>query len=87
MNTFGMPGLDGSLGECLVCGKPFLAEILLGQTVASVTVEGLSHKAFVHKRECLPLLESLHDKPWGEASQVLPEGPLRRALEKACKES
>jgi diadenosine tetraphosphate (Ap4A) HIT family hydrolase len=37
-----MPGLGGSLGECVICGKPFLKEILCGENIALLTLASVN---------------------------------------------
>ena len=33
MNSWGTPGIDGSLGVCAYCGENFLKEIVFGEGV------------------------------------------------------
>ena len=73
-NCVGMPGPGGSIGQCAICGKPFLAEILLWKTVKSFSVNGCDQTLFGHDK-CLNDLKKV--KVWKE----LPEGPLRKAYE------
>lgn len=70
--TFGMPGPGGSLGQCAICGKPFLAEVLLGETVKEFNVNGTDQGLFGHKK-CLKEIANI--KTFDE----LPDGPLRDA--------
>ena len=73
-----MPGPGGSIGMCALCGDSFLAEIVMGQMVQTVEIEGMDKDVCLHKK-CLNVLEKNgHD--W----HTLPEGPLRRAYEKAA---
>ncbi len=72
----GMPGIGGSLGECQVCGRIFLAEIVMNSGVLTGRVPGIDCDLAVH-RECAKLLTA--DRPWAE----LPEGPIRRAFAEA----
>lgn len=74
----GMPGIGGSPGECQVCGKPFIVDIVLGKSVMTGRVAGMNCDVAVHG-DCAKLLEG---KPWEE----LPDGPIRRAFEEANKE-
>lgn len=70
---FGMPGPGGSLGQCALCGDTFLKEILLGQTVSAIEVDGCSHTLYAHK-DCL--------KKYGENLDILQlptVSPLRQA--------
>lgn len=75
----GMPGFGGSLGECQVCGKTFLADIVLGKDVMTGRVSGMNCDVAVHV-DCAKLLS---DKPWTD----LPDGPIRRAFEEANREA
>ena len=75
-----IPGIGGSLGECCVCGKPFLKEILLRQQVAMIGIEGLSRDVPVHQ-DCVKTLQSVKDA--GGNWRLLPEGPLRAEFAKA----
>jgi len=72
---FGMPGPGGSLGQCALCGKPFLAEILLGQSVKEFSIPGCNQGLFGH-RACL---EKYAGKDFLD---LPPESPLRQAYEK-----
>lgn len=76
MNAYGMPGPGGILGECALCGKPFLAEILLGKNVKSFTAAGSSQNLFGHD-DCL---EKFQGK---EFTDLPPESALRKAYERA----
>lgn len=76
--TFGMPGPGGSLGKCALCGKPFLAEILLGQTVKSFSVDGCNMQLFGHE-ECLKLFGDRRV----DVAELPVESPLREAWEAA----
>lgn len=72
-----MPGPGGSLGMCALCGDTFLAEILMGQKVQTVEIVGMDKDVCLHEK-CFKVL-----KDNGEDWRTLPEGPLRRAYEKA----
>jgi hypothetical protein len=74
------PGIGGSLGECAVCGGSFTKEILLGESIATGCLTGLSSRLPLHK-ECCDKLEEISktDKDW----RRLPEGPLRKEFEEA----
>jgi hypothetical protein len=76
MLPFGMPGPGGSLGECALCGKPFLTEILLGKNVQSFTVTGTPQTLFGHD-DCL---EKFQGKDF---TDLPPESALRLAYERA----
>ena len=72
-----MPGPGGSLGLCAVCGDTFLREILLGENVQQIEIEGMDKDVCVHLK-CLTVL-----KTNGPEWRTLPDGPLRRAYAKA----
>ena len=75
MDAYGMPGPGGSLGECALCGEPFLKEILFGENVKSFTVPGCSQNLFGHDK-CLKEFQ-------GKTMLDLPEkSALRQAYEK-----
>ena len=69
----GMPGIGGSLGECQVCGKSFMTDILLGKSVMTGRIPGMNCDVAVHS-ECAKMLDG---EPWDK----LPDGPIRRAFE------
>jgi hypothetical protein len=69
-----LPGLGGSLGECVLCGNTFAREILLGETVPIIGVAAFGdHDLPIHAK-CLDELKKLDLSNWSN----LPEGPLRR---------
>ena len=75
-----MPGPGGSLGLCALCGETFMAEILLGKSVRTVEIVGMDKDVVLHDK-CLKVLEK-NGPDW----HSLPEGPLRRAYERAAME-
>lgn len=80
MSSFGMPGPGGSLGCCAYCGKPFLAEVLLGTKVQGFTLDGCKTELFAHKAcyEKLSQTKEFKDLP--------AESPLRQTWEARQKE-
>ena len=72
-----MPGVDGSLGMCALCGDGFMFEILMGKNVCTVSIEGMDKDVCLHQK-CLAVLEK-NGPDW----RTLPDGPLRKAYEKA----
>lgn len=75
MKPFGMPGPGGSLGQCALCGAPFIAEILLGKRVKSFTMAGSNQEMFGHD-DCLKKYD-------GKEATDLPEAsPIRQAYER-----
>lgn len=75
-----IPGPGGSLGECIVCGQTFLAEILLGTIVQMVEIGGFDRQLPVHNK-CLETLQAVMDS--GGDWKKLPAGPLRDEFGKA----
>lgn len=74
MTAWNLPGIGGSLGVCVLCGKSFVLNILLGSKVPTIEICGRT--CAVHD-DCLLVLRELQGKPW----QELPPGPLRTAHE------
>jgi hypothetical protein len=75
----GMPGPGGSLGQCGVCGKNFMLEIIMGKNVHVCGLEGLKEDFCVHD-SCADLLQKVQSaQNW----ELLPEGPLRKCFENA----
>jgi len=65
---------------CALCGDTFMLEILLGKKVQRLEIAGMDKDVCVHAK-CLTVLEK-NGPDW----RTLPEGPLRRAYEKAATE-
>jgi|KBSSwiStaDraftv2_1062776.scaffolds.fasta_scaffold494684_2 hypothetical protein len=91
MNEVGMPGPDGSLGQCALCGAPFLYEILTGKAVKSITVSGCDQTLFAHDAcikkysghidaAALPLTSPLRLAYWSAVAQ---EAFRKRIAERA----
>lgn len=78
MRAFGMPGPGGSLGECALCAKPFLQEILLAKAVKSFTVDGCDSEMFAHDG----CIKAFAGKDYID---LPPESALRKAYERAIK--
>ena len=78
--TANMPGIGGSLGMCALCGKTFMAEILLGQSVQTVEIVGFDQDVCLHQK-CMAILEK-NGSDW----RTLPDGPLRLAYAQAAGE-
>jgi len=76
VNAYGMPGPGGSLGECALCGKPFIAEILLGKRVKSFTTDGCNQTLYGHD-DCMKKYEGV------DLLDLPPESALRKAFEKS----
>jgi hypothetical protein len=75
MNAYGMPGVGGSLGECALCGQPFITEILFGRNVKSFTMPGVTQTLYGHDA----CLEKYDGK---EATDLPPESAIRKAYER-----
>ena len=80
-----IPGIGVSLGECIICGKSFLAEVISGESVGMVHIGGFNMDLPIHKRgECMENLKrAANSNDWKE----LPDGPLRQEFEKATSEA
>lgn len=76
MHPFGMPGPGGSLGQCALCGDPFLTEILLGKKVKSFTAGGSNQTLYGHDK-------CLEDFAGKEFTDLPEKSPLRKAYERA----
>lgn len=72
------PGIGGSLGECVVCGKSFVGEILLGMNTRVIRLTVIPKDLPVHTA-CGDQVAEIKDGDW----RKLPEGPLRRCFEEA----
>lgn len=72
----GMPGINGSLGCCAICGKDFLSEILTNRKVKTFAMDGFDMNLCAHAG-CFKLLKDGMD--W----RTLPDGPLRKAYAEA----
>lgn len=73
-----MPGPGGSLGMCAVCGDGFMLEILMWKRVQTIEIVGMDKDVCVHDK-CLAVLQR-NGPDW----RTLPDGPLRKAYEKAA---
>lgn len=73
-----MPGIGGSLGMCALCGDGFLTEIIFGRLVKTVSIVGMDKDVCLHDK-CAVVLEA-NGPDW----HLLPDGPLRKAYEKAA---
>jgi hypothetical protein len=76
---YGIPGVGGSLGMCAVCGDTFLREILTGQRIDSLKLDGTDKDLPVHKK-CAQKVIALQG-PWKEIREKFPEGPIKQAFE------
>ena len=76
---YGMPGIGGGLGQCAVCGKSFVKEVLLGRLVRTIEIDGIDGELCIHDA-CLNRLALIRGKDW----ELLPDGPLREIYERAA---
>jgi hypothetical protein len=76
---YGIPGPGGSLGKCAVCGDTFLREILLGESVDSISLTGFDANLPVH-RKCGETIVKLQG-PWEEIREKFPKGPMYDCFE------
>jgi hypothetical protein len=74
-----IPGIGGNLGECVLCGKSFLTEILTGENVTMMHVQGFDRKLPFHN-QCAEDVAKITDGDW----KKLPSGPLRQEFEEAA---
>ena len=85
----GMPGIGGSLGQCVVCGETFVRELLHSMVSADsdagkvcvVHIDGIEGDLCLHGK-CKELLSEIMGTGW----ENLPEGPLRRIYKEAVGE-
>lgn len=74
-----IPGVGGSLGECVVCGQSFAKEIMLGESVGSLGIEGIDANLPVH-HECAETVTKMCGK-WKDIRDAFPEGPLKKCFD------
>ena len=79
MSDIGMPGPNGSLGQCAICGGNFMVEIILGDSAISFRVNGCDQTLYGH-RKCL---EPYRDGKEFEWSTLPEQSPLRKAWTEA----
>lgn len=81
---YAIPGINGSLGSCAVCGGTFLLEIMTGQSVDSLGLSGFNKDLPVHKK-CAKQVIALQG-PWAEIRDKFPEGPLKKCFDEQLAE-
>jgi hypothetical protein len=70
----GLPGINGSLGVCAVCGENFLRDILTNAKIKTFELDGVNGTLCAHEK-CFPLLKD------GMDVLTLPEeSPIRQAF-------
>ena len=76
---FSVPGIGGSLGECIICGTSFAMEVMLGRFIHTISIDGFDCDVGmpVHDK-CLTVLQE-NQNDW----HGLPDGPLRQELAKS----
>lgn len=82
-----LPGIGGSLGECVACGKSFALEVITGKNVETIRMKGFSQPLPVHSK-CCDEIVALAETHSGEADSWmhLPDGPLRQEFAQAAAE-
>lgn len=83
-----MPGVGGSLGECVACGKSFALEVMLGRNITTVRMEMFPLPLPIHD-SCADELQSISDLYVNDPDswKHLPEGPLRQEFQRAIDEA
>ena len=76
---YAIPGPGGSLGSCAVCGETFLKEILLGESVDSIGINGIAKDLPVHKKCAAAVIAC--QGPWEEIRANFPRGPMYDCFE------
>jgi hypothetical protein len=71
-----LPGIGDSLGECVLCGECFATEILLGQMVPMIGIDGFGDTSLPIHKKCQEKMQELVSA--GAQWDALPDGPLRR---------
>lgn len=78
-----LPGIGGSLGQCVLCGECFAAEVIFGRGVPMISIDGFARDLPVHQK-CVEKMQALKSPfSW----ENLPEGPLRREYAEAIEKS
>jgi hypothetical protein len=72
-----IPGLGGSLGECIYCGESFAYEIMTNRTVSIIHMEAFGDANLPIHDKCREDMQKLVDA--GSEWTALPEGPLRQS--------
>ena len=93
--SFGMPGINGSLGTCAVCGGCFAVEVLMGKNVKTFTVAFIEGELYAHDH-CEDTIKAAFavalKEPEGMAqaaalrSELAEETPIWKALTKYIEE-
>jgi hypothetical protein len=66
----GCPGIGGSLGQCAFCGKPFVREILMGESLPTFAIDQIDGALYAH-RSCMDKYESCQTiLEWPDESPV-----------------
>ncbi len=67
MSHFGMPGPGGSMGQCAVCGKSFITDVLLDLVgspsgITSFNVGFVDQTLYAHKPKCVEAIKEAYAK-------------------------
>lgn len=76
---YSIPGIGGSLGTCVICGKDFALEILLGRSVSSIKADHFDRDLPAHKICADEVIEL--KGPWKSVREKFPRGPMYDCLE------
>lgn len=78
--TYSWPGPGGSLGKCAVCGESFLKEVLMGEMVARMGLDGFKNDfpAHIACREKVMKIKDWHDLPAGPIRTVFAENAAKK---------
>jgi hypothetical protein len=74
-----MPGVNGSLGACAICGDTFLREILMGERIGFVQLNEIDRDLPAHKK-CGDAVRNLVGT-WDQIRDRFPKGPMYDALD------
>ena len=81
---YSIPGVGGSLGQCVVCGETFVAELVLGESVGSLCIEGINANLPAH-HACAEKVTKMCGK-WKDVRDGFPEGPLKKCFDEQLAE-
>lgn len=82
-----LPGIGGSLGECVLCGNSFALEVITGKSVEMINISGFSRPLPMHAK-CVVAIQTIvtTHKDEQDIWKHLPNGPLKREYEKVTQE-
>lgn len=77
---YGIPGINGSLGKCAICGDNFLTEILLGKSIQKFQISGIEQMLYAHDK-CEEVAKKLISPDGKLDIRKLPDGPLKSSMQ------